>query len=202
MNFKENMDEIGKEWDDIWVEGRNDFKAICKEGTEDLREFIEEKASNINYNFGEAVVNFNSGMDTVEDVVETAGNAFWAVTKKVVAPHEIFRANEVDRPILYPGDHIYVDYVVFTHHGLYCDYGQVIHYAPIDDSSSHIHKCTIDEFANNRRIFVCSKDESPIRFKTEKVIERANSRLGEVTYNLLINNCENFVRWCRFGRDL
>ncbi|MBD8032914.1 lecithin retinol acyltransferase family protein [Solibacillus sp. Sa1YVA6] len=29
---------------------------------------------------------------------------------------------------------------------------------------------------------------------------RARSRIGEMDYNLAMNNCENFVRWCRIGR--
>lgn len=198
-NFKNGMDEFGKEWNEIWVDGRNDLKAICKEGGEDLRKSVEENASNINYYLGETVVNINNGFEVVEDILETAGNGFWAVSKKVITPFEL--NNEVRSWELNLGDHIFVDYGVFTHHGLYSGYEEVIHYAPVNGNKAEIHKCPLDEFANGRKIYRCSKDESPVRFKAEKVIERAHGRLGETTYNLLNNNCENFVRWCRFGRE-
>ncbi len=36
-------------------------------------------------------------------------------------------------------------------------------------------------------------------YSPEKTIERAKSRLGEGSYNLLINNCEHFAIWCKTG---
>ena len=36
-------------------------------------------------------------------------------------------------------------------------------------------------------------------YSSDVVIERGRSRLGEVRYNLLDNNCEHFARWCKTG---
>jgi hypothetical protein len=57
----------------------------------------------------------------------------------------------------------------------------------------------LEESAENKKIQVFNKAESPIRYEPEEVLRRANSRIGENSYNLLFNNCESFARWCRFG---
>ena len=36
-------------------------------------------------------------------------------------------------------------------------------------------------------------------FDSDKVIERARTRLNEVQYNVFDNNCEHFARWCKTG---
>ncbi|WP_411679932.1 lecithin retinol acyltransferase family protein [Clostridium thailandense] len=35
------------------------------------------------------------------------------------------------------------------------------------------------------------------KFTPEEAIKRANERLGEKSYDLLQNNCEDFVIWCK-----
>jgi hypothetical protein len=39
-------------------------------------------------------------------------------------------------------------------------------------------------------------------FGVEEVIARAQSRLGEVRYNLALNNCEHFATWCKTGHHV
>ena len=36
-------------------------------------------------------------------------------------------------------------------------------------------------------------------YSPEETVARARSRLGETNYNLLTNNCEHFVIWCKTG---
>lgn len=36
-------------------------------------------------------------------------------------------------------------------------------------------------------------------YSPEETVKRARSRLGEKNYNLLLNNCEHFVIWCKTG---
>ena len=36
-------------------------------------------------------------------------------------------------------------------------------------------------------------------YTPEETVQRAKSRLGETSYNLLTNNCEHFVIWCKTG---
>ena len=41
----------------------------------------------------------------------------------------------------------------------------------------------------------CCKNRLPIL----EIVKRANSKVGEKGYNLLLNNCEHFARWCCYG---
>ncbi len=36
-------------------------------------------------------------------------------------------------------------------------------------------------------------------YSADETVERAQSRIGETNYNLLTNNCEHFVIWCKTG---
>lgn len=36
-------------------------------------------------------------------------------------------------------------------------------------------------------------------FSADETIERARSRVGETSYNLITNNCEHFAMWCKTG---
>jgi len=58
---------------------------------------------------------------------------------------------------------------------------------------------TIDEFARGQKIY---KVDSPISYPPEMVLARAATRIGEQQYNLVTNNCEHFVRWCRNGKEI
>lgn len=82
----------------------------------------------------------------------------------------------------------------YTHHGLYLGLGFVIHY-----DFSHVCIVTLEEFAKGQPIFTVN---SPIKYPPEEVMVRAMSRIGEEKYNLITNNCEHFVRWCRNGAPL
>ncbi len=96
------------------------------------------------------------------------------------------------------GDHIVSPRFGYSHHGLYIGNGSVIHYSGFSEAfdKGTIEITTIDEFTQgNGHIiehhFVCIYDE-------EERVERAFSKLGEDSYNLIFNNCEHFVNWC-FG---
>lgn len=39
----------------------------------------------------------------------------------------------------------------------------------------------------------------PSVFTSEEAISRAESRIGEDSYNVFFDNCEHFVMWCKFG---
>ena len=56
---------------------------------------------------------------------------------------------------------------------------------------------TLEQFAKGMPIFIV---QSKITYSREEVMVRAVSRLGEEKYNLITNNCEHFVRWCRSGK--
>ena len=82
----------------------------------------------------------------------------------------------------------------YTHHGLYLGLGLVIHY-----DFNRICIVTLEQFAKGMPIFIV---QSKITYSREEVMVRAVSRLGEEKYNLITNNCEHFVRWCRSGKKI
>ena len=39
-------------------------------------------------------------------------------------------------------------------------------------------------------------------YSTEEIVKRAESELGKKGYNILFKNCEHFVTWCRYGKEI
>ncbi|KMY26843.1 MULTISPECIES: lecithin retinol acyltransferase family protein [Aeromonas] len=100
-------------------------------------------------------------------------------------------------PPLTLGDHLAVQRLGYSHHGLYIGDGQVIHYqGPFasNDQAGHIVLCSLDEFHGEQPLQVVSHPRRP--FSPKECVARAFSRLGEQDYHLLFNNCEHFVQWC------
>lgn len=142
----------------------------------------EEAAENIHPLAGKVVAAVNNLEDTLENAMDSVANG---VPRLLFAP-------EVKR--LRRADHLFVQRVGFTHHGLYLGRNRVIHYA-----DRMVYDDTLENFAGGARIHRMSAEESPISYSVDEVIARAFSRIGEYKYNLFLNNCENFVRWCRNG---
>ena len=103
-------------------------------------------------------------------------------------------------PPLNLGDHLAVQRLCYSHHGLYVGDRQVIHYqGPFanDDRTGQIVLCSLDDFHSEQPLQVLSHQSRP--FSPEDCVARAFSRLGEQDYHLLFNNCEHFVLWCIEG---
>jgi len=88
------------------------------------------------------------------------------------------------------------------HCGIYESDDSVIHFAPANGSKTKkdavIHRSTLTEFAKGYPVVVI--EFSPEKcLPPEESIRRAYSRLGENTYNLILNNCEHFAIWCKIG---
>lgn len=96
------------------------------------------------------------------------------------------------------GDHLSVDYGLYTHHGIELGENLVIHYGRglSDIKNAKVEIVSLETFANGKEVkFV----DSPCSYSTEEITRRAKSRLGESRYDLLDNNCEHFANWCRSG---
>src|SRR5919202_4256550 len=95
-----------------------------------------------------------------------------------------------------PGDHIYIQCVGYTHHGIYCGDGIAIHYTG-EKLKGIISQTSVEDFASGKKISVQNYGscDSP-----DIVIARAESKLGESEYSLFDNNCEHFATWCKTGR--
>ncbi len=96
------------------------------------------------------------------------------------------------------GDHLVTPRAGYTHHGLYVGEQQVIHYeGKFGNDSGRIAKVTLAEFCEGAS---CRVRDYPLRvYGRKESVERASQRLGECDYNLVLNNCEQFVAWCIMG---
>ena len=97
------------------------------------------------------------------------------------------------------GDHLRVFRKGYWHHGIDCGDGMVIHYTGelFDRANASVRRTTMERFAKGGRVRVVKAD--PI-FDPEAIIARAESRLQEMRYSTVSNNCEHFASWCRTGR--
>ena len=97
------------------------------------------------------------------------------------------------------GDHLVTPRMGYTHHGLYLGNKEVIHYegSSLGGPSGRITQVSLDEFCHGNG---CTVREYPIRiYGRKESVQRAYKRLGEAQYDLLLNNCEQFVTWCVMG---
>ncbi|MEG5159006.1 lecithin retinol acyltransferase family protein [Microcoleus sp. AT3-A2] len=93
------------------------------------------------------------------------------------------------------GDHIYIQHVGYTHHGIDCGDDSVIHFGR--RGGEKICRISKKDFASGNKINVkeygkCYPDDS--------VVRRAEGRLGEKGYDIFSNNCEHFAYWCKTGK--
>lgn len=98
------------------------------------------------------------------------------------------------------GDHIWVRRLRYSHHGIAAGDGSVIHFSgePGSKRAAAIIRSSLVNFlaGGTLRTVVYGFRNGPV-----EALRRAESRLGEVGYNLAFNNCEHFARWCAIGKS-
>lgn len=108
------------------------------------------------------------------------------------------------------GDHLYVHRLggVYTHHGIDCGGDEVIHLTAAGPGLPSVRSVSREAFAEGAPIQVrdytkflaAARDrDGSIDVAPDAVVSRARSRLGEVGFDLWLNNCEHFATWCRTG---
>ncbi|KAB7653422.1 lecithin retinol acyltransferase family protein [Plesiomonas shigelloides] len=97
------------------------------------------------------------------------------------------------------GDHLVSSRLGYQHHGLYIGNGKVIHYSGFSElfDKGSIQITTLDDFGQGHSVSVINHPISI--YDANERVERAYSKLGEDSYNLIFNNCEHFVNWCFNG---
>jgi hypothetical protein len=96
------------------------------------------------------------------------------------------------------GDHLVTNRTGYTHHGLYIGNNKVIHYTGksgniSDASTGRIKTDTLANFAKGKGYFI--QEHQNAKYRGEKAVNRAKSRLGEKNYDLFNNNCEQLINW-------
>ncbi|MGL4991499.1 MAG: lecithin retinol acyltransferase family protein [Sarcina sp.] len=135
----------------------------------------------VGHNYGEVMKNINNFTDTV---VNACDATFKGVGRLFDDEERVFEI----------GAHLFVQRKFYTHHAVYIGKGRVVHYL-----QEKVMETSIKEFACGAKVFSKSDKDSPRHFLKSEVVKRAFSRIGESKYNLAVNNCENFAKWCRNG---
>lgn len=146
--------------------------------SERVRRKEEEISYRINSKLGEIVENKNNIERTIDNVKESCS---LPVITRILEQSDSFRIT----------DHLYIQCLGFTHHGIYIGNGLVIHYL-----RTGVQCDTIEKFSEGQNIYV---RDSLKTYSTNEIILRATRRIGECKYNVITNNCEQFVLWCRAG---
>ena len=96
--------------------------------------------------------------------------------------------------------HLVTRRAFYSHHGIYVGEGRVVHYRGHERGwrRGPVEEVSLARFARGRTVWV--RHDRP-RFDRGEVVARARSRLGEVSYRLLTNNCEHLCEWCVHGRN-
>ncbi len=85
---------------------------------------------------------------------------------------------------------------VYEHHGIDCGDGTVIHYSKVGEAT--VTRSSLAEFTFGKPLYM---KHYTVCYIPDVVVRRAESRLGEQQYNLMLNNCEHFAMWCKVGRS-
>ncbi len=107
--------------------------------------------------------------------------------------------NKISRPRIPTGAHLKSPRLGYTHHGLYIGRDQVIHYSGLADglSAAPVTISSLTDFAAGHSFRIVPHPDA--RHSGKAAVQRALSRLGEDKYNLVFNNCEQFVNWAIDG---
>lgn len=97
------------------------------------------------------------------------------------------------------GSHLVTPRSVYDHHGIYIGDEKVIHYSGLakELKSGPIEIISLTEFLDGKTFNIELHPHT--LFSANEVVHRAKTRLGEVEYKLLFNNCEHFVSWCIYN---
>ncbi len=96
------------------------------------------------------------------------------------------------------GRHLQVWRGGYWHHAIDIGSGRVVHFTGLtkDKASATIREEAFDVFRNGGKVEIV---EYARAFRSDVVVQRARSRLGQSGYDAFGNNCEHFARWCMTG---
>lgn len=196
------LEESSRSWNEMFAEFRNEFAELFEEYDEMNSDYdIEDDPEAMKEEIAMQNIRIFAGM--LINAGTSIGNFLSASAKfssgELPAVHLHNESEKQVEDTYKAGEHLRIERGVYTHHGIYVGGGKVIHYSQGYDSVPEIREVSFKEFAGISKVDIVPERDSPLRFSADEAVKRAYSRLGERNYNLVYNNCENFVRWCRAG---
>lgn len=193
--------------------GSNIFEEAQEKLQIELKKFGELVQETIVHTIGqvspEAAETVDQTINNVCNFAETVGNVLrqqekYSPPTRTPVPHPPLALVQDDSELVTVqdcclADHLFRDgggigALIYSHHAIYVGQGHVIHYAHDSCNNICIHETTFEDFAEGYPVYRMSRAASPLRYSPEEAVRRARSRKWESEYNLLFNNCENFVR--------
>lgn len=196
------LEESSRSWNEMFAEFRDEFAELFEEYDEVSSDHdIEDDPELMKEEIAMQNVRLFAGM--LINAGTSIGNFLSASAKfssgELPAVHLHNESKKQVEDTYKAGEHLRIERGVYTHHGIYVGNGKVIHYSQGYDSVPEIREVSFKEFAGISKVDIVPEKDSPLRYTADEAVKRAYSRLGERNYNLVYNNCENFVRWCRAG---
>lgn len=192
MGFFKNVKWFLEDINDANKEFVSEVRQVGKEFRTDMKDLIKEH----NPSMGKVVEGTDRLAQTVGNVIKTAPKPNTTIpdmrdilkeTKKISFESEL----EI-------GDHLSVTGGLripgYSHHAIYLGDQQVIHY-----QQGEVRIDSLEIFRRGGEVITVN---SVCTHSKETIISRAYSRIGEANYNLIFNNCEHFVNWCRSGSKI
>ncbi|MFL0194739.1 lecithin retinol acyltransferase family protein [Clostridium sp. WILCCON 0269] len=90
----------------------------------------------------------------------------------------------------------------YDHYGIYVGNNKVIHYCSSTGNAkdAEIQETDMEPYFKEKNYFILNI-KGTVEFNSYETVKRAETRLGEKSYNLLQNNCEHFVIWAKTGNS-
>lgn len=96
------------------------------------------------------------------------------------------------------GDHLYIQYPTFQHHGIDLGDGTVVEYGGKGAGFMSVRRVLLCDFLARGPSFVM--DYQPgTELHPWRTVQLAWARLREQRYDLFNNNCEHLAYWCKTG---
>lgn len=96
------------------------------------------------------------------------------------------------------GDHLYIQYPTFQHHGIDLGDGTLIEYGGKGTGCMAVRRVPLRDFLARGPSFVMQY-EPGTSLHPLKTVRLALARLAEQRYDLFNNNCEHLAYWCKTG---